>query len=252
VLLIGTSGWQYRDWRGAFYPAGLPQRRWLEYFAQRFPTVEVNNAFYRLPERETFRQWRERTPEGFVVAVKMSRYLTHIRRLREPAEAVGRFLGRAEALGDKLGPVLVQLPPTLRADPAALDATLAEFPPAVRVAVEPRHPSWWTAETRDVLTRRRAALCWADRRSRPVTPLWCTTDFGYLRLHEGRADPWPRYGRAALRSWLRRIDPAVPTYVYFNNDPGGAALADAAALAAEAGRLGLPVGRAEPVPTSPV
>jgi uncharacterized protein YecE (DUF72 family) len=243
MIIVGTSGWQYRDWRDRFY-AGVPQRRWLAHYADAFATVEVNNAFYRLPERDTFAKWRAETPDDFVVAVKMSRYLTHIRRLREPAEPVARFLDRAAGLGDRLGPVLLQLPPTMRADPAALDATLAEFPPGVRVAVEPRHATWWTHETREVLTRRRAALCWADRRGRPVAPLWRTTDFGYLRMHEGRAQPRPRYGRAALASWLRRLDPAVDTYVYFNNDPGGAAVTDAAALAALAARQGVQVTRA--------
>ncbi|SIR80326.1 Protein of unknown function DUF72 [Micromonospora avicenniae] len=121
MILLGTSGWQYRDWRGRFYPAGLPQRLWLEHFAGRFATVEVNNAFYRLPERDTFAAWRARTPDDFCVAVKMSRYLTHIKRLREPAEPVARFLDRATALGDRLGPVLLQLPPTLAADVPALD-----------------------------------------------------------------------------------------------------------------------------------
>jgi uncharacterized protein YecE (DUF72 family) len=177
------------------------------------------------------------------VAVKVSRYLTHIKRLREPEEPVARFVERATALGDRLGPVLLQLPPTLRADPGALDATLARFPREVRVAVEPRHESWWTPETESVLKRHGAALCWADRRGRPVTPLWRTAGFGYLRLHEGRAHPWPHYGRAALASWLDRLDPDVDTYVYFNNDPGCAAVYDAAAFAALARRRGLPVTR---------
>lgn len=242
MVEIGTSGWQYRDWRGEdrLYPPKLPQRLWLERYAECFRTVEINNAFYRLPERDTFTQWRERTPGDFVFAVKMSRYLTHVKRLREPAEPVQRFLGRAEGLGDKLGPVLLQLPPTLRVDVAALDETLSLFPAGVRVAVEPRHDSWWTDEVRDLLTRHGAALAWADRKGRPVTPLWHTATFGYLRLHEGRARPWPRYGRTALKSWLDRL-PAVPTYVYFNNDPGGAAVTDALALATLARRRGLPV-----------
>jgi uncharacterized protein YecE (DUF72 family) len=246
VLYIGTSGWQYRDWRAGLYPAKLPQRLWLEHFADRFAVVEINNAFYRLPERETFRQWRERTPDDFVFAVKMSRYLTHIKRLKEPAEPVARFLGRAEALGGKLGPVLLQLPPNLKADLSALDETLSLFPASVRVAVEPRHETWFTAETRALLERHRAALCWADRKGRPVTPLWRTTDFGYLRMHEGRAGPWPRYGRASLRSWLDRIDrelTGLPTYVFFNNDPGGAAVIDAAAMAGMARRRGWKVTR---------
>ncbi|GAB1641170.1 DUF72 domain-containing protein [Krasilnikovia sp. MM14-A1259] len=252
MLLIGTSGFQYRDWQpakgdddtGYLYPGGLPQRLWLEHYAQRFATVEINNAFYRLPERDTFRQWRDRTPDDFVVAVKMSRYLTHIRRLQEPTEPVARFLRRAEALGDQLGPVLLQLPPTLRADPGALDDTLARFPARVRVAVEPRHESWFTDEVRALLEKRGAALCWADREGRPVTPLWVTAGFGYLRLHEGRARPRPRYGRAALASWLDRIaQQPVDTYVYFNNDPGGAAVIDAAAMAAQARRRGIEVTR---------
>jgi uncharacterized protein YecE (DUF72 family) len=246
VLYIGTSGWQYRDWRAGLYPAKLPQRLWLEHYADRFAVVEINNAFYRLPERATFRQWRERTPDDFRFAVKMSRYLTHIKRLKEPAEPVARFLGRAEALGGKLGPVLLQLPPNLKADLPALDETLSLFPGSVRVAVEPRHETWFTAETRALLERHRAALCWADRRGRPVTPLWRTTDFGYLRMHEGRARTWPRYGRTSLRSWLDRIDrelTGLPTYVFFNNDPGGAAVIDAAAMAGTARRRGWKVTR---------
>jgi uncharacterized protein YecE (DUF72 family) len=134
VILVGTSGWQYPHWRGRFYPPGLPQARWLEYYTGQFATVEVNNTFYRLPERTTFARWRERTPDGFRVAAKMSRYLTHTRRLREPAEPVARFLDRAGALGDRLGPVLLQLPPDLPADPAALAAVLQRFPPEVRAS----------------------------------------------------------------------------------------------------------------------
>jgi uncharacterized protein YecE (DUF72 family) len=246
MILVGTSGWQYRDWRDRLY-AGVPQRRWLEHYAGLFATVEVNNAFYRLPERDTFRQWHERTPDDFCIAVKMSRYLTHIRRLRDPAEPVARFLERAEPLGDRLGPVLLQLPPTLPADVDALAGTLTRFPAGVRVAVEPRHGSWWSDEVRRALERHGAALCWADRLGRPVTPLWRTADFGYLRLHEGRARPRPRYGPAALRSWLDRIATAfgdgVPVYTYFNNDPGGAAVRDATALAAQARRRAIAVTR---------
>lgn len=245
-MLIGTSGWQYRDWRGRFYPEHVPQRCWLEHYAGAFATVEVNNAFYRLPERTTFEAWRDRTPDDFTVAVKASRYLTHVKRLREPREPVERLLDRAAGLGGKLGPVLLQLPPTLRADPAALDATLAAFPRDVRVAVEPRHESWWSAEVRQVLTAHRAALSWADRRGRPVTPLWRTADWGYLRMHEGRAHPRPRYGRAALDTWTGRLADAFqdqPCFVYFNNDPGCAAIADAAAFGRLAERRGLAVGR---------
>lgn len=254
MILVGTSGWQYRDWRGRFYPRDLPQRCWLESYAARFATVEVNNAFYRLPERHTFEDWHRRTPDDFVVAVKMSRFLTHIKRLRDPEEPVARFLDRAAGLGDKLGPVLLQLPPTLRADAGLLDAVLGEFPSHVRVAVEPRHESWWVADIRDTLTRHGAALSWADRLGRPVTPLWRTADWGYLRLHEGRARPRPGYGRQALSTWLDRItgtfDNSNHVYVYFNNDPGGAAIRDAVTLAGLARHRGTPVTRALYDPTT--
>jgi uncharacterized protein YecE (DUF72 family) len=249
VLVVGTSGWQYRDWRGPFYPRALPVRLWLANFAEQFGTVEVNNAFYRLPERDTFAQWRARTGPDFCFSVKMSRYLTHIKRLRDPAEPVARFLDRAAPLGDRLGPVLLQLPPNLPADQDLLGAALARFPNDVRVAVEPRHASWWTPSTRRLLEKHGAALVWADRLSRPITPLWRTADWGYLRMHEGRARPRPRYGSAALASWLTRITESFPAldrhdvYVYFNNDQGAAAINDAIAFGRQATRHALPVSR---------
>jgi uncharacterized protein YecE (DUF72 family) len=245
MIYVGTSGWMYDDWRGRFYPAGLPRAAWLGFYAGRFGTVEINNAFYRLPDRATFEGWRQRVGGDFLFAVKMSRYLSHIKRLREPAEPVARFMSRVAGLGDRLGPVLLQLPPTMRRDAALLDAALAEVPVGTRIAVEPRHPSWWHDDVRRVLEARGAALVWADRGGRPVTPLWVTADWGYVRLHEGRARPWPGYGRAALASWARRVggygDRDV--YVYFNNDPGGAAVRDAAAMA----RMTTPPAPARPV-----
>ncbi|HEX6165464.1 MAG TPA: DUF72 domain-containing protein [Acidimicrobiales bacterium] len=245
ALLVGTSGWQYRDWRGVLYPEGLPQREWLARYAANFATVEVNNAFYRLPERSTFERWREQTPDGFVVVVKVSRYLSHVRRLAEPAEPVARLTERAAGLGPRLGPYLLQLPPTLRAEPERLDACLRAFPAGARVAVEPRHESWWTGEVRRVLERRGSALCWADRAGRPLTPLWCTADWGYVRLHEGRAAPAPSYGRSALGTWLERIDAAWPgvgddVFVFFNNDHGGAAVRNARTLVRMAANRALP------------
>ncbi|WP_395110742.1 DUF72 domain-containing protein [Actinomadura sp. SCN-SB] len=239
-VYVGTSGWQYAHWRGVLYPKGLPQRLWLERYAEVFPTCENNGAFYRLPRRETFESWRDRTPDGFVMALKASRYLTHIRRLRDPAEPVARLMGVARVLGPRLGPVLLQLPPTLRADPGVLSDCLAQFPREVRVAVEPRHVSWWTDETRAVLERHGAALCWADRLGRPQNPLWRTADWGYLRFHEGAARPWPNYGDQALRTWARRLADTWDAdendaYVYFNNDPGGAAVRNALRFTALAG-----------------
>ncbi|MER5293579.1 DUF72 domain-containing protein [Streptomyces pharetrae] len=252
-LHVGTSGWQYKDWKGRLYPPDVPTRRWLEVYAEHFATVEINNAFYRLPARETFEAWRDRVPGDFVVAVKASRYLTHIKRLKDPEEPVERLMTHAAGLGDRLGPVLLQLPPTLRADPGLLDACLRRFPASTRVAVEPRHESWWTPEVRRVLESRGAALCWADVLSRPVTPLWRTADWGYVRFHQGRAQPWPRYGRQALETWLRRIaaafDDGRDVYTYFNNDPGGAAVQDATAFARAAAARGRTATRTPPAPT---
>ena len=259
-VLVGTSGWQYRDWRGVLYPPGVPQRAWLEYYADRYGTVENNGTFYRLPSPQTFADWRARTPDGFVMAVKASRYLTHVRRLRDPAEPVGRLLRAAAGLGDRLGPVLLQLPPDFRADPAALDQCLHEFARAaaagesrVRVAVELRHDSWWTEDVRELLARHDAALCWADRLGHPLAPLWRTADWGYLRLHEGggegadTAQPWPRYGDQALGSWARRLAETwaddADAFVYFNNDQNGAAVHDAAAFASAVRQAGRQVTR---------
>jgi uncharacterized protein YecE (DUF72 family) len=244
-ILVGTSGWQYKDWRGLLYPSGLAQNRWLETYSAGYATVENNNAFYRLPAPELFERWRDLTPEGFVMAVKASRYLTHIKRLQDPEEPVERLLTSVRGLGGKLGPILLQLPPTLKAEPERLDRCLRAFPKDVRVAVEPRHDTWWTDEVRDLLTEHGAALCWADRLGRPVTPLWRTAGWGYVRLHEGAATPWPRYGDQALRTWVRRVEEAFPgdAYVYFNNDPGGAAVRDSIRFARFAADAGLPVSR---------
>jgi uncharacterized protein YecE (DUF72 family) len=241
-VFIGTSGWQYPHWRQRFYPSGVPQARWLEHYSARFATVEVNNAFYRLPESGTFEDWKRRTPEDFVVTLKASRYITHVKRLREPEEPVKRLLERSRHLGPKLGPILLQLPPNLRSDLKALEEVLAQFPDDVRVAVEPRHESWFEVDTPGVLARHGAAFCLSDSPERK-TPHWRTATWGYLRLHAGRADPRPCYGRSALRSWAERLAEMWPTsanvYVYFNNDACGCAVRDAQRFAGAARRVGL-------------
>ncbi len=248
-VLIGTSGWQYRHWRETFYPRGVTQGAWLEFYAQRFQTVESNNAFYRLPEAATFAAWARRTPDDFVMAVKVSRYLTHIKRLAEPAEPVERFVRHVSQLGSKLGPVLLQLPPSLRMDIERLRGTLDEFPPTMRVAVEFRHDSWYTPEVRDLLTERAVALCLADRRRR-LTPVWRTADWAYVRFHEGRAVPSPCYGRTSLKTWVETIadrwPAAADVFVYFNNDPRACALRDAGVFARASRRAGLAPTRVAP------
>lgn len=246
-VLVGTSGWQYRDWRGRFYPARLPQRLWLEHHAAAWQTVEVNAAFYRLPERTVFEAWAARTPEDYLVTVKASRFLTHIKRLREPQEPVHRLLDRARGLGGKLGPVLLQLPPDQQLVVDRLEQALSCFPPDVRLVVEPRHGSWWVPEVRELLARHGAALCWADRGSQPVAPLWRTAGWGYLRLHAGGGDDvWP-YGEAVLARWADLLcetwSDDEDVLVYTNNDPGGAALRDGVTLARLLRERGRTVGR---------
>jgi uncharacterized protein YecE (DUF72 family) len=251
MLRVGTSGWQYRDWRGVFYPSGLATTRWLDYYAAAFPTVEANSPFYRLPTRATFEQWAARTPSEFTFAVKASRYLTHVRRLRDADDPVTTFLDRAAGLGPKLGPVLLQLPPTLRVDVGRLDATLAAFPRAARVVVEARHDSWHVDDVYETLAARDAALCLWDRRGRrgPVvrTATWC-----YLRLHEGRTHSPPGYGRQALDGWVQRLvstwGRGVDGYVYFNNDAGGHAVQDAQTFTRRARRAGIATPAPSPEP----
>jgi uncharacterized protein YecE (DUF72 family) len=239
TLVVGTSGWQYRSWRERFYPPGIPSRRWLEYYSRQFATVELNTTFYGLPAVESAKRWAEQVPEGFRFAAKMSRYLTHVRRLRDPRGPVDLLFERLAPLGTRLGPVLFQLPPDLALAPALLDAALGACPPGTALAVEPRHPSWFCDELRDVLTRRGAALCAADRRSQLRSPLWRTAPWGYIRLHEGLAHPPPCYGDEALRSWVRRITATWgrdgEVFAFFNNDAEACAPRNAARLASLAG-----------------
>jgi uncharacterized protein YecE (DUF72 family) len=232
MILVGTSGWQYRDWRGRFYPEGLPQRRWLPYFSERFPIVEVNNTFYMLPKEETFVRWREESADGFLFVVKASRFITHIRRLRDCREPVKLFWGRCRRLGAKLGPVLFQLPPTFQADLPRLEEFIGLLPRTMRAAFEFRHPSWDTEDTRGVLDRKGCALVLADRPGWQV-PDVVTGGWAYVRFHQGRPGA-PGYRREKLRRFADRIAAwdAAETFVFFNNDPGGAAVRDAVTLAA--------------------
>lgn len=247
MIYLGTSGWNYKHWRQTFYPQGLPQSRWLEFYAERFQTVELNNSFYRLPKPEQFASWRERSPDDFVFTVKMSRFLTHIKRLREPQEPVERFLGAVGPLKEKLGPVLMQFPPTMPVELTALEETLALFPDEVKVVCEFRHDTWFTEECRSLLEKFGVAWCLADRLSKPITPVRKTTDWAFLRFHEGRGSPHPCYGRSALQSWVDRLAEGWGTgaeiWVYFNNDPRACALRDARTFARLAETAGFEVTR---------
>jgi uncharacterized protein YecE (DUF72 family) len=250
VIFVGTSGWQYRDWRGRFYPDKLPQREWLPFFASRFATTELNNSFYRLPEASSFVRWREVTPDGFVMAVKASRFLTHIRRLRDPAGPVDLFWSRAEELGPRLGPVLFQLPPRFPVASERLKEVLSHLPAKMQPAFEFRDPSWHTSEVYELLERKNATLVWADRPGARVQ-LPVTADWAYLRFHQGQPAA-SAYKREKLARWADRIAALSvrTTWIYFNNDQDGAAVRDAKVMIDLLQRRGADVAEPPGAPAS--
>jgi uncharacterized protein YecE (DUF72 family) len=232
-LWIGTSGWNYRHWRGVFYPRELPSSAWLAYYARHLDTVEINYSFYRVPKPENFAAWREQTPPGFCFAVKGNRFITHLKRLREPAEPLERFFTSTAPLGDRAGPILWQLPPQFHCDLSRLATFLAALPAAYRHAFEFRHDSWYVEPVYRALAAHDAALCLADRGG-STTPLVRTATWVYVRFHGGQGEGWA-YLDDQLATWAERIAryraEASTVYAYFNNDPHGHAIADARRLA---------------------
>jgi uncharacterized protein YecE (DUF72 family) len=241
VIWVGTSGWQYASWKDRFYPKGLPKREWLRHYATRFPTVEVNNSFYRLPTESTFDRWRDQTPFGFIFVVKASRYITHVRRMREAQDSVDLFWSKASRLGEKLGPVLFQFPPNLKADVPLLLEFLSAVPNELRAAFEFREPSWSRDEVWEALDRHRAAWVLADRPGTKAETV-VTGGWSYLRFHQGRRTH-PGYTRAKLRAWADRIKEmgVGEAWIFFNNDPLAAAPNDALTLTDLLRRRGLDV-----------
>jgi uncharacterized protein YecE (DUF72 family) len=232
-VLVGTSGYVYRHWRGGvFYPPGLRARDELTWYATRFRTVELNNPFYRLPTTETFARWRDQTPDDFTFAVKVSRYISHVRRLRDAGGSLALFLEQAEVLGPKLGPLLVQLPPQFHLDLVRLEEFLAILPERHRWVLEVRHPSWQTPAVYDALGRRGVALC-VPVGGRVQPDLVTTAPYTYIRMHAG-AESGGRFGEEQLKPWAARIRAVAGSgkdvYVYFNNDWEGHAVRDAALL----------------------
>jgi uncharacterized protein YecE (DUF72 family) len=231
---VGCSGWTYAHWRGVVYPKGLPQRRRLEHYATLFDTVEVNATFYRLPSRDTVAAWVETVPERFVFAVKASRYLTHVRRLRDPGRGVERFYASIEPLvsSPKLGPVLRQLPETFHRNDERLARALDRLPPG-RHAFEFRHPSWFEPEVYSLLRERRAALVIGDHPERPLQAHELTADWTYVRFHHGSRGRRGNYSERELEGWARRIRAwrrRAEVFAYFNNDWEGFAVANAREL----------------------
>lgn len=224
---IGTSGWQYDHWRDTFYPKDLPKARWFEYYAGVFDTVEVNNSFYRQPKEGTWASWRDEAPAGFRYAVKANRYITHMKRFKDPEDPIKRFLHGAELLGSKLGPLLFQAPPDFEKDERnfeRLEAFLACLPRRHTNVLEFRDDSWFKDETFEMLRRHGVALCVHDAPGLHC-PVTATASAVYVRMHGGEKGYAGNYDEAALQGWAERLK-GLPSgveevWVYFNNDLEG-------------------------------
>jgi uncharacterized protein YecE (DUF72 family) len=222
---IGCSGWSYTDWRGRLYPKKLPQKRWLGTYAEHFGTVEVNNTFYRLPSESAVETWVKETPDDFVFTVKASRYLTHVKRLKELGPYLKRFydpLGPLSEAG-KLGPVLWQFPENFHRDDERLSGALSALPPG-RHAFEFRHPSWFVKDVYELLGQHDAALVIGDHPKWPFQARERTTDWTFIRFHYGRRGRKGNYSYPELETWARRLGQwrrSTEIYAYFNNDWSG-------------------------------
>jgi uncharacterized protein YecE (DUF72 family) len=226
---IGCSGWNYPHWRERVYPKGLPPKRWLAYYATLFDTVEINNTFYRLPRVSAVHGWVEQTLPGFVFAVKMSRYITHVRRLGGLEQGIPLFYSRIAPLArsSKMGPVLWQLPPTFKRNDERLAAALAALPRG-RHCFEFRHPTWYDEEVYGLLRRRGVALVMPDSPKYPFRELELTGDWTFVRFHHGTRGRRGNYSERELEEWAERIagwrERGIDVYGYFNNDWEGFAV----------------------------
>jgi uncharacterized protein YecE (DUF72 family) len=233
MIRIGTSGWNYPHWKGRFYPADLPTDRWLEFYHSHFDTVELNKSFYNLPEAEQFASWKNQVSESFLFAVKASRYITHMKKLKDPEASTARFLHHVRALGGRLGPILFQLPPRWKANPGRLSGILETLPSDLRITFEFRDTSWITDEVLRLLRSHDAAFCiyeLAGYRS----PVEITSSFTYVRLHGPGAAYEGSYDDATLSAWAEwaraRNEEGCDVYLYFDNDENAYAAHNAARL----------------------
>lgn len=230
---IGTSGWHYDHWRGPFYPPDAKGEDFLAYYCEHFRTVEINNTFYQLPEKKTFETWRRAVPREFLFAVKGSRYITHMKKLKDPEKAVGKFLERVEELGEKLGPILFQLPPRWKLNPERLKSFLEALPKKFRYAFEFRDPSWFGDKTYRILKEQGAAFCIYELAG-TLSPKPLTADFVYVRLHGPQGPYQGQYGLQVLAGWAGAFSSWIKEkreiFCYFDNDEAGYAVQDALRL----------------------
>jgi uncharacterized protein YecE (DUF72 family) len=230
---VGCSGWVYRHWKGDFYPADLPQKRWFEHYAAAFDTVEINASFYRVPLESTFEGWREKAPQGFRYAVKANRFMTHMKKLLDCEQPLGEFIGLVRRLGPTLGPILYQLPPSLHKDLPRLDAFLARLPGDLEHVVEFRHRSWYDEDALALLDRHGAGFVTHDLVGL-VSPRWASGRTAYVRFHGTGGKYRGRYSEEAMADWaqwlIEQRDAGRSAWAYFNNDIGGDAIEDARTL----------------------
>ena len=230
---IGTSGWHYNDWLGPFYPDDIHAKDFLTFYADHFKTVEINNSFYHLPKRETFEQWRVEGGKGFLFAVKASRYITHMKKLKDPEEGLSNFLDAADGLGKSLGPVLFQLPPRWHVNTERLNNFLEKLPKDLRCAFEFRDETWFDEKVYKLLAEFNAAFCIYDLGGRE-SPEKLTADYVYVRLHGPGGKYEGNYSVQKLKSWGKKFDKWMAdgkdVYCYFDNDQKGYAVKNAITL----------------------
>lgn len=237
---IGCSGWQYKHWREIFYPKGLPQTRWFAFYAEHFDTVEINNSFYMLPKPQTFEKWRDQAPPGFCYAVKANRYLTQAKKLKECEEPIGRMMAATRHLGDRLGPMLYQLPPKMGINLERLESFLQLVPEDVTNVFEFRNASWYAPETYSLLDRYGASFCIHDMPGSASERI-VTGPIAYVRFHGGEGKYWGRYSDEGLLSWtdwaVEQARAGRSVWCYFNNDIHGHAIHDAQTLKSMVGQM---------------
>lgn len=240
AVRVGCSGWMYRHWRGILYPPGLPQKRWFSRYAEDFDTVEINASFYRLPLASTFEGWRDKAPPGFRYALKVNRFITHLKKLAGVQPEVDRFAELARLLGPSLGPLLYQLPPSLHLDLQRLDSFLELLPRDLEHVFEFRHKSWYVAETYALLDRHGAGFCVHDMPG-SASPRVAVGPIAYVRFHGSTGKYWGRYPDEALLDWadwlLEQARGGRSAWAYFNNDIYGHAIHDAQTLKSIIGQL---------------
>jgi len=230
---IGTSGWHYKHWMGNFYPPEVKSKGFTDYYIRFFRTVEINNSFYKLPSFETFANWRAAVPDDFIFAVKASRYITHMKKLKEPQEGLSRLFNNINALEEKLGPILFQLPPMWKLNLERLRDLLRLLPPYYRYTFEFRHHSWYTPEVLELLRQHNAAFCVYELEYHQ-SPLEVTADFAYVRLHGPEGKYAGSYSESTLQWWANQCrawqQASLDVYVYFDNDQLGYAAFNALRL----------------------